>query len=90
MTRSNVVTMATIDQEKIKNLFVALPRYDEQQHIAEYLDKQVARIDLMVSAAEVAINKLKEYRTLLITHAVTGKIDVRTVPVPKQAEAEAA
>jgi len=90
MTRSNIVTMATIDQEKIKNLFVPLPEYDEQQQIAEFIDMQAARIDLMVATAGLAIAKFKEYRTSLITHAVTGKIDVRNVPIPEQDETEAA
>jgi len=33
---------------------------------------------------EKAIALLKEYRTALITNAVTGKIDVRSVPLPTQ------
>lgn len=85
MTRSNVVTMATIDQERIKNLVVALPGYDEQQRIAEYLDKNTARIDSMVTAVESVVTRLTEYRTSLITAATTGKIDVRKVDVPSPA-----
>lgn len=85
MTRSNVVTMATIDQERIKNLVVALPGYDEQQRISEYLDKKTARIDSMVAAVESAIARLTEYRTALITAATTGKIDVRHVAIPSLA-----
>jgi type I restriction enzyme S subunit len=81
MTRANVVTMATIDQERIKSLVVALPPYDEQQRIAEYLDHQVSRIDSMVAAAEMAVEKLTEYRSALITAAVTGKIDAHTIVI---------
>lgn len=86
MTRSNVVTMATIDQERIKNLVVALPGYDEQQRISEYLDKKTARIDSMATAVESAIARLTEYRIALITAATTGKIDVRQVAVPSPAQ----
>jgi type I restriction enzyme, S subunit len=32
----------------------------------------------MVETVEVAIDRLQEYRTALITAAVTGKIDVRS------------
>lgn len=32
----------------------------------------------MFQTVEAAISKLQEYRTALITAAVTGKIDVRT------------
>lgn len=86
MTRANVVTMATIDQEKIKNLIMALPEYHEQEQIAQYLDKYLARIDAMVATTEKAMERLEEYRTALITAATTGKIDVRNVKVPVPAK----
>lgn len=34
----------------------------------------------------LAINRLTEYRTALITAATTGKIDVRGVKIPKSQE----
>ena len=48
----------------------------EQQKIANFLDKQTAEIDSLISNIEKAIKKLQEYRTALITATVTGKIDV--------------
>lgn len=48
----------------------------EQQAIAEFLDKETFRIDNLVSKINQAVEKLQEYRTALITAAVTGKIDV--------------
>ena len=45
--------------------------------IADYLDQEAAKIDQMVAKVEAAIERLQEYRTALITAAVTGKIDVR-------------
>jgi type I restriction enzyme, S subunit len=86
ITSANVVTMATIDQERIKNLFVPLPGHEEQQKIAEYLDKYLARIDAMVSRVEMVMKRLTEYRSALITAATTGKIDVRNIKVPTQAQ----
>ena len=52
-------------------------RREEQQAIADFLDRETAKIDRMVAKVEAAIERLQEYRTALITAAVTGKIDVR-------------
>lgn len=37
----------------------------------------MAKLDALVTKVEVAIERLQEYRTALITSVVTGKIDVR-------------
>ena len=50
---------------------------DEQAAIANYLDRETARLDSLVKSIQQAIDKLREYRTALISAAVTGKIDVR-------------
>jgi len=56
---------------------VPVPPSSEQSAIATYLDVETAKIDRLVEKVEAAIEKLLEYRTALITAAVTGKIDVR-------------
>lgn len=56
---------------------VALPPVGEQRAIAEFLDQQTERIDVLVARVEMAIERLLEHRTALVTAAVTGKIDVR-------------
>jgi len=61
----------------VGNQFIPLPPLPEQQAIAAFLDRETAKIDTLVSKVETAIEKLKEYRTALISAAVTGKIDVR-------------
>ena len=45
--------------------------------IAAYLDAETAKLDALVGKVEEAVERLQEYRTALITAAVTGKIDVR-------------
>ena len=45
--------------------------------IAAYLDEETAKLDALAGKVEEAIERLQEYRTALITAAVTGKIDVR-------------
>lgn len=54
-----------------------LPPISEQTAIATYLDRETAKLDQLVEKIETAIARLQEYRTALITAAVTGKIDVR-------------
>ena len=53
------------------------PPASEQRAIVEYLVSKTAEIDGMISKVETVIKRLQEYRTALITAAVTGKIDVR-------------
>ena len=44
-------------------------------------ERETAKIDTLVAKIETAIERLQEYRTVLITAAVTGKIDVRPADV---------
>ena len=71
-----------ISPHDIRAFPVAVPLIDEQHAIAEYLDRETAKIDKMMEKIEAAIEKLQEYRTALITAAVTGKIDVRKANTP--------
>ena len=59
------------------DLLLPLPPLDEQRAIAEFLEQETANLTTMVARAETAIERLQEYRTALITAAVTGKVDVR-------------
>ena len=43
----------------------------------QFLDDKTARIDALIAKIHKAIDYLKEFRTALISAAVTGKIDVR-------------
>ncbi|TPQ27639.1 restriction endonuclease subunit S [Methylomonas koyamae] len=62
---------------QISKIKLALPPITEQTAIATYLDRETAKIDRLVETVETAIARLQEYRSALITAAVTGKIDVR-------------
>lgn len=61
----------------LKNLHINLPPINEQNQIAQFLDKETAKIDGLIQKQQELITQLKEYRTSVISHAVTGKIDVR-------------
>lgn len=61
----------------LSQLLVSVPPLTEQQAIAQFLDRETAKIDTLVTKTRISIDKLKEYRTSLISAAVTGKIDIR-------------
>lgn len=71
------VKVFSVTQGILKRMIVWLPHKAEQDDLANYLDKQVNKIDYTSKATTEIITKLQEYRTALITQAVTGKIDVR-------------
>lgn len=72
----NLVTRASLSQELLKKLPVLLPKIEEQQEIANYLDKKCNAIDKAISNKEKLIEKLTEYKKSLIHECVTGKIEV--------------
>ena len=49
---------------------------DEQKEIAEYLNKETARIDSIIADITEQIEKLKEYHQSVISEVVTGKVAV--------------
>lgn len=66
-----------ISQDKIRSLKIPCPSVPEQCVIASFLDLETGKIDALVAKVKIAIERLKEYRSALISAAVTGKIDVR-------------
>ena len=49
----------------------------QQRAIADYLDRETARLDGLVAAKERVLGLLAEKRRALITHAVTRGLDPR-------------
>lgn len=72
-----ISTIAHLTGEQLRKYRFPAPPHPEQTAIATYLDRETAKIDQLVAKVEAAIVRLLEYRTALITAAVTGKIDVR-------------
>ena len=70
-------TAEGLKASKLPILRVVAPPLKEQSIIARFLDRETAKIDALTAKVEQAIDRLQEYRTALITAAVTGKIDVR-------------
>ncbi len=66
-----------MEPEKFLELPIFLPPMDEQEAIANRIDRELDRIRGLIEKTERSIALLKEKRAALITAAVTGKIDVR-------------
>lgn len=62
----------------VKDVWLALPPPAEQEKICEWIESKVEKIARQAESISRAIERLREYRSALITNAVTGKIDVRT------------
>ena len=72
----NLVTRASLGQNLLKNLPVLFPPKQEQQAIADYLDKKCATIDTLIAKKEQLITELEAYKKSLIYEYVTGKKEV--------------
>ncbi len=67
------------------NFVTLLPSEEEQELIVEHISSEINKNQKMIGVTQKTIDRLVEYRTTLITAAVTGKIDVRNVEVPQEA-----
>ena len=71
-----IVTRASLGQNLLKNTPVPLPPVAEQEIIAEYLNEKTSKIEDLISDINEQMDKLKQYRQIVIHDAVTGKIKV--------------
>jgi type I restriction enzyme S subunit len=65
-----------ISQDDIKNKKFIFPPIQEQQSIVQHIESECSKIDFKKARTEELIELLTEYRTALISEAVTGKIKV--------------
>ncbi|OCH81361.1 restriction endonuclease subunit S [Gordonia sp. UCD-TK1] len=72
-------TIPHFTAEKLAALEWPHPGVDEQVAIAAFLKARCAEIDALITKSTEMIETLREYRSALITDAVTGRIDVRKV-----------
>ena len=67
----------TFNLFELKNLpVISPPTLSEQHEIADFLDKSVGALDIAYDSINRSILQLDEYRTALITAAVTGKLEI--------------
>ncbi len=69
--------VGNLNVKNLERYIIPLPPINEQEEIVNYLDKSLYEIDIAINKEEKSISLLQEYRTTLISNAVTGKIDVR-------------
>lgn len=69
----NLVTRASLGQGLLKSMPVLIPPKEEQQQIAEYLDKKCSQIDRLIAIKQQKIEKLQQYKKSIICEYVTGK-----------------
>ena len=61
---------------------LALPDLPEQVLIAAHLDHIWSETEAVIDKVEAAMRCIGEYRSALITAAVTGKLDLRHLTIP--------
>ncbi|WP_158260423.1 restriction endonuclease subunit S [Mycobacterium talmoniae] len=69
-------TIPHFTAEKLEALEWPRPSPAEQRAIVRHLETKCKKIDALIAKATQVIDTLREYRSALITDAVTGKIDV--------------
>ena len=65
-----------LSKSRMKSIPFIIPSYTEQVQIADYLDQQAVKIDQAITLKTAHIEKLKEYKSVLINDVVTGKVRV--------------
>ena len=61
----------------LRDIYIPIPSLSEQQGIIDFIKKETSKIENLISKYQKQIELMQEYRTALISQAVTGKIDVR-------------
>lgn len=73
----NKATIAHFTAEKFADIELIVPPYKEQTDIVSYLECETKKLDGLVITVQTAKERLREYRSALISSAVTGKICIK-------------
>ena len=65
-----------LQADKFLNFSITVPSYEEQQEIANYLDKKCSAIDELIAKKEQYLSKIENYKKSLIYEYVTGNKEV--------------
>ena len=74
---ANFTTLPILNNQHLSSFKITQPPEDEQNKIGVYLDYENTKINSIITKIKENIVLLEEYKTSLIHHVVTGKIDVR-------------
>ena len=71
------VTRFGLTASAIGSSVFPIPPLSEQLRIADYLDRETRKLDALIHVMDQAIDRLANYRSTVVSAAVTGRIDVR-------------
>lgn len=71
----NGIVMQHVTLKIFRNFFATLPPLEEQKKIANYLDKKVSDINLIIEKTKATIEDYKKYKQSIITETVTKGIN---------------
>lgn len=77
LTAKKTTNLASTNSTTLGRFSFPVPPIAEQKAIVRFLDERCSKIDALIGKSTEMIETLREYRSALITNAVTGKIDVR-------------
>lgn len=83
----NETSQMNLNAELVGKIRFTLPPDSEQREIIYFLEKTLTKHDLLLDKAKQSIEFLKEHRQALISAAVTGKIDVRSLVTDEEVAA---
>lgn len=75
--RKVVATVDSIEIPYLLDFMIPVPSLEDQKKLLDYIKREEANIDLVISRITREIDLIKEYKSALIAEAVTGGIDVR-------------
>lgn len=65
-----------LSRENFERLKIQLPKFREQEKIANFLDIKTTQFDIIIAKKEQLIKKLEEAKKSLISEVVTGKVKI--------------
>jgi|APSaa5957512576_1039674.scaffolds.fasta_scaffold00709_6 type I restriction enzyme, S subunit len=68
--------LVNLNASLIGRFVFPIPPIEEQKEIVAYLDKKISIFDTAISNVERSIDLINEFKSSLISHAVTGKIKI--------------
>lgn len=78
------VAMPKINRESLGAFKILVPPVDEQEIIIQCITSELSAVEKSIDVAKRSVSTLEEYRSAIITSAVTGKIDVRKAEIPRE------
>lgn len=72
-----------LQMDKMKEIPFIVPSYEEQLEIVKIAKRNEKKCENEIRVLNNEISRLQELRSTIISDVVTGKIDVRNIPIPE-------